>query len=99
MNAAAQGLKKIVTNESRHFSVGHYTPLRSLLMGGGICYALADEKYHHIPVTFFMPSAYAGYQLFNNKDAAADWVRRKTHGVPPADTSATIKATCPRHVE
>ena len=99
MNAATQGLKKIVTNGSQHFTVGHYTPLRSLLMGGGICYAVAEEKYHHIPIAFIMPNAYAGYQLFKNKDAVAQWAHAKAHGVPPADTSATIKATCPRHAE
>ena len=98
MNAVVtQKIKTFMLNETQH--IVHYTWFRSMLMGAGICYAVAEEKYHHLPLGLFMPSVYAGYQLFNNKDMVAGWVQSKAYGVPPADTSATIKATCARHAE
>ena len=78
MNAAAQRLKTVVAHEiPRQFNVGHYGAFRSVLLGAGICYAISEDKYHHVPVAFFIPSVYAGYQLYKHKDAAAEWTRTK----------------------
>lgn len=78
MNAAAQRIRAAVINEfPNRISVGHYTAFRSLLLGAGLCYAIGEERYHHIPVTFLLPSIYAGYHLYKNKDAVAEWTRNK----------------------
>ena len=50
---------------------------RNILLGGGLAYAVQQEKYYHIPIVFLVPSVYAGYQAFNNKDTIAAWVREK----------------------
>ena len=78
MNVAAQRIRSAVTNEfPNRISVGHYTAFRSLLLGAGLCYAIGEEKYLHLPVTVVFPSVYAGYQLYKNKDAVAEWTRTK----------------------
>lgn len=61
----------------RRFSIGHYTAFRSILLGAGLAYAVSEEKYFHVPVVVFLPSIYAGYQAYKNKEAVADWTRVK----------------------
>ena len=78
MNVAAQKLKTIAANElPKRFTVGHYGAFRSGLLGAGICYAISEDKYHHVPVAFLIPSVYTGYQLYKHKDAAAEWTKTK----------------------
>jgi hypothetical protein len=48
---------------------------RNILLGGGLAYSVEQRKYHHIPIIFFVPSIYAGYQAFSNRDPIAAWVR------------------------
>jgi hypothetical protein len=50
---------------------------RNILLGGGLAYSIQQKKYHHIPIIFFVPSIYAGYQVFSNRDPIAAWVREK----------------------
>ena len=50
---------------------------RNILLGGGLAYAVQEKKYYHIPIVFLVPSVYAGYQAFNNKDTITAWVREK----------------------
>jgi hypothetical protein len=52
--------------------------MRNVLLGGGLAYAVQTGNYHHIPVVFFVPSVYAGYQSFSNRDAVAGWIREKS---------------------
>jgi hypothetical protein len=73
MNAARTLLREF----PRDASITHFTSLRSVLLGAGLCYAISEEKYHHTPLAFFVPSAYVGYQLYNNRDAIAMWTRAK----------------------
>jgi hypothetical protein len=48
--------------------MGAFTgPVRNLIMGGTLCYAIQQERYWHIPVILLTPSIYAGYNLFENK--------------------------------
>ena len=42
-------------------------PVRNLILGGALCYAVQNERYSHIPLILLTPSIYAGYQLFENK--------------------------------
>ena len=57
-------------------SLTHYVygSTRSLLGGAGLCYAINKREYLHVPLVLIFPSAYAGYQLFSNKDSVADWI-------------------------
>ena len=58
-----------------HFIFG---ATRNILLGAGLAYSIEQENYHHIPVIFFVPSVYAGYQAFRNRDPIAAWIRDKT---------------------
>ena len=58
-----------------HYHIGF---MRNVLLGGGLAYAVQTGNYHHIPVVFFVPSVYAGYQAFSNRDAVAGWIREKS---------------------
>ena len=43
-------------------------PASGLVGGAGLFYALDNSKYHHLPLVFICPNAYAGYQILKNKD-------------------------------
>lgn len=65
-------VKYITPTLQRHMI---YTTTRSFLCGAGLAYAISNEKYVHIPLTVVVPSAYAGYQVYMNRDAIATWLR------------------------
>lgn len=60
---------------TKHIDFTHYTPARNVMMGAGLAYAFSEEKYMHIPMILLVPSVYAGYQAFNNRVKAGDFVR------------------------
>lgn len=41
--------------------------ISNLFVGAGIAYAISKEKYSHVPIPIFFPSAYVGYQLYKNR--------------------------------
>ena len=49
-----------------------FTTSRSMLFGAGMSYAIDKESYMHIPIIWFIPSVYAGYTLFSNKNTIVD---------------------------
>jgi len=51
-----------------------YGVTRNILAGGGLCYAIQNEKYLQTPLTILFPSIYAGYHLFKNKDKVLRWI-------------------------
>ncbi len=53
----------------------HYTVMTSVLMGAGMAYAISEEKYLHTPVIFLVPSVYAGYQTYKNRETVASFVK------------------------
>ena len=58
-----------VSQTHEFLRVAHITPLRNILLGAGLCFAIQNEKYWHIPVTVIFPSVYAGYQTFKHTDS------------------------------
>lgn len=50
------------------------SPLRNILLGGALCYAVQKNKYLHIPIIFLTPSIYAGYHLFENKAEVLNFI-------------------------
>ena len=58
-------------------TITHYLfgTTRSVLLGAGMCFAVDKEKYTHIPLILLFPSAYAGYQLYSNKEAVVRFAR------------------------
>jgi len=42
--------------------------ISSFLLGSGLCYTIQNQKYWHIPLVLFFPTAYTGYQIYKNKD-------------------------------
>lgn len=42
--------------------------ISNLFVGAGIAYAVSKEKYSHIPIPIFFPSAYVGYTIYKNKE-------------------------------
>jgi hypothetical protein len=52
-----------------------YGSTRNLLLGAGTCYAIQREKYWHLPIVFVIPSIYAGYQAYKNKDEIKRYIK------------------------
>jgi hypothetical protein len=53
----------------RTVNVNHFTSFRNILCGGSIAYAIAEEKYTHLPMAVLIPSIYVGYQAYSNRAA------------------------------
>jgi len=47
--------------------------LRSLTFGGGLAYAFSNEFWHHTPLIFLNPFAYASYQVYMNQKDLIIW--------------------------
>ena len=41
---------------------------RNLLLGAGLCYAVQNERYLHVPLIVVFPLPYAGYHMYKHKD-------------------------------
>ena len=39
----------------------------NMLIGGGLCYAMENEKYFHIPIIILFPSIFTGYNIYKNR--------------------------------
>jgi hypothetical protein len=48
--------------------------VRSFLLGAGLCYSIEQQKLWHIPSIVTMPTVYAGYQLYKQREAVARWL-------------------------
>jgi len=59
----------------RYITNHHFGSFRNVLLGAGLCYAVQNEKYTHLPVIFIFPSIYAGYNLFENKEDVIKWLK------------------------
>ena len=57
-----QIINQAITRAAPHGTVS------SFLFGSGLCYTIQNEKYMHIPLVLFFPTAYTGYQIYKNKD-------------------------------
>jgi hypothetical protein len=44
-----------------------FTPIRNILLGGGMAYCIQQENYYHIPLVIIIPSVYAGYHTYKNR--------------------------------
>ena len=53
----------------RYITHYHLGSFRNLLLGAGLCFAVQNERYAHLPIIVLAPSIYAGYNLFENKDS------------------------------
>jgi hypothetical protein len=53
-----------------------FGPVRNFMLGAGLCYAIENEKYLHLPLVVLFPSIYAGYQSYNNKDHIFAYAKR-----------------------
>ena len=62
-------MKPYVEAIARTLNVNHFTSFRNILCGAGIAYAVAEEKYTHLPLAVLIPSIYAGYQAYSNRAA------------------------------
>ena len=53
------------------------TLVSPLLMGAGVAYAREENTLDkHFPLIVLMPSAYAGYQTYNNRNKIGDWLAK-----------------------
>ena len=41
--------------------------LSEFLLGGGLCFAIENKKYTHIPVVLFFTAIYCGYNIYKNR--------------------------------
>ena len=67
MQRASEPIKHLV-----NYNVG---VVRNVLLGAGLCFAVQNERYTHLPVILIFPSIYAGYNLFENKDDVVKWLK------------------------
>lgn len=44
-----------------------YDALSSFFFGAGLCFVIEEKKYSHIPLVFFCPVIYCGYNIFKNR--------------------------------
>ena len=59
--------------------INHYIfgSTRNILLGLSLGYAVQNEKYFHIPVIFFVPSIYTGYQIFKRKEDIIKYIKKQ----------------------
>ena len=63
-----------ITNIIQQYTTG---ALRATVMGGGLAYACSNEFYHHTPLVFLNPYAYAGYQVYVSQSDVVKWYKQK----------------------
>ncbi len=68
--AAAMKLKELAGS----IRLYHYTWQRSVLMGAGLAYAWSSDRAIHTPLIVLMPGAYAGYQIYKNRQSVRDFI-------------------------
>ncbi len=61
---------------TQNLQVQHFTPFRNILLGGGICYAIEQNKIWHVPIAFLFPSIYVGYQGYKNRLFIQDFTKK-----------------------
>ncbi len=52
-----------------------YSFISKLFTGIGFAYSIEKEKYWHLPIVWFAPSIYIGYQGFQNKDNIKKFIK------------------------
>jgi hypothetical protein len=67
-----------------------YGTVRNLLAGAGLCYAVQNKKYEEIPLTLFVPSVYAGYHVYKNKEDVVQWIKEMYQTPLTVPIEATI---------
>lgn len=65
---AATAVAAIKGLGDRVLQLHYYGPLRNILLGAGLAYAAQKEKYWHFPIAFLVPSVYAGYHVYKQRD-------------------------------
>jgi hypothetical protein len=50
--------------------------LRAAVFGGGLAYALPNGFWHHTPLIFINPFAYASYQVFVSQKDVINWCKQ-----------------------
>lgn len=58
-------------------TLGIFGTTRNILLGLSLGYAVQNEKYYHIPIIFFVPSIYTGYQVFQNKEILISYIKKQ----------------------
>lgn len=59
-----------------------YGTVRNILAGAGLCYAVQNKRYTEIPFTLVVPSVYAGYHVYKNKEDVVRWIKEMSLTVP-----------------
>jgi hypothetical protein len=67
-----------ITNIPKIIPYNVYGTLRNLFAGAGLCYALQNKKYEEIPLALVVPSVYAGYHMYKNKEDVVRWVKESS---------------------
>ena len=48
---------------------------RNVFLGAGLCYAIEQENYSHLPLICIVPSIYSGYHLFKKREEVKLWLK------------------------
>ena len=64
-----------LSNESTKYIYNYaFGPVRNLILGAGLYYAIKNKYYSHIPIIILFPSIYCGYNSFENKEEIIKWL-------------------------
>lgn len=59
---------------TKHVTNYMFGTTRNILLGTSLAYAIQNKYYLHIPIIIIMPSVYAGYHIYENKNDIKDWI-------------------------
>ena len=59
----------------KHITQIYGGSLRNVFLGSSVCYAIEQGNYGHLPLIFFVPSAYTGYHLFKKREEVKTWLK------------------------
>jgi len=67
--------QKISTEGVKYITQIYGGSIRNVFLGASVCYAIEKENYSHLPIIFFVPSAYSGYHLFKKREEVKTWLK------------------------
>jgi hypothetical protein len=62
-----------ITQIFRQYTTGY---VRAVVFGASLAYAIPNEFWHHVPLIFLNPMAYASYQVYVSKPDVIKWCKQ-----------------------
>jgi len=69
-------LSKLPPETTKYVTHYIFGSTRNILLGASLAYAVEKkENYLYFPIILLFPSIYAGYNIYNNREAIKQWLR------------------------